>query len=59
MPENYYCGVNNTVYSCTCNSYYSISSGTCTGIVVNTGDRTVMGRIARLTGSIQQEREIQ
>jgi len=30
-------------------------TGTCTGIVVNTGDRTVMGRIARLTGSIVEE----
>ena len=26
--------------------------GTCTGVVVNTGDHTIMGRIARLTGSI-------
>ena len=30
-------------------------AGTCTGIVVNTGDRTVMGRVARLTGSIVEE----
>ena len=32
-------------------------SGTCTGIVVSTGDHTVMGRIARLTGSIVEESE--
>ena len=37
--------------------YYNNSIGTCTGIVVNTGDQTIMGRIARLTGSIVQERE--
>ena len=30
-------------------------SGTCVGVVVNTGDNTVMGRIARLTGSIKEE----
>ncbi|XP_019852322.1 PREDICTED: sodium/potassium-transporting ATPase subunit alpha-1-like isoform X2 [Amphimedon queenslandica] len=30
--------------------------GTCTGIVVNTGDRTVMGRIATLTSTIKQEK---
>ena len=29
--------------------------GTCTGIVVKTGDNTAMGRIARLTGSIPAE----
>jgi len=29
--------------------------GTCTGIVVNTGDRTVMGRIAKLTSTIKEE----
>ena len=28
--------------------------GTCTGVVVNTGDRTVMGRIAKLTSSIRE-----
>lgn len=30
--------------------------GTCTGIVVNTGDHTIMGRIARLTGSIVEKK---
>ena len=29
--------------------------GTCTGIVVNTGDHTAMGRIAKLTSSIVEE----
>ena len=29
--------------------------GTCTGLVVNTGDHTVMGRIASLTGNIKEE----
>ena len=51
------------MYMCMCMYvYYSfiilISLGTCVGIVVNTGDRTIMGRIARLTGSIVQEREL-
>ena len=38
-------------------AFYSSSAleGTCTGIVVNTGDRTVMGRIAKLTSSIKEE----
>ena len=31
--------------------------GTCTGVVVNIGDYTVMGRIARLAGSIVEESE--
>ncbi len=31
--------------------------GTCIGVVVNTGDATVIGRIARLTGSIVEESE--
>lgn len=30
-------------------------SGTCVGVVVNIGDNTVMGRIARLTGGIKEE----
>ena len=30
-------------------------TGTCTGVVVRTGDRTVLGRIALLTGSIVEE----
>ena len=30
-------------------------SGTCTGVVVRIGDNTVIGRIARLTGSIVEE----
>jgi len=30
-------------------------TGTCTGVVVNTGDRTAMGRIAKLTSSIVEE----
>ena len=30
--------------------------GTCTGVVVRTGDRTVMGRIAQLTSSIVEEK---
>ena len=37
-------------------AFYSTSAveGTCTGVVVNTGDRTVMGRIAKLTSSIRE-----
>ena len=35
----------------------SILTGTCTGVVVRTGDHTVMGRIARLTGTIEGESE--
>ena len=53
------------LYVCVCMYmyvYYSFiilnSLGACVGIVVNTGDRTIMGRIARLTGSIVQEREL-
>lgn len=34
-------------------------TGTCTGVVVNTGDHTVMGRIARLAGSIVEESKIE
>ena len=30
-------------------------AGTCTGVVVKTGDRTVMGRIAQLTSNIVEE----
>eukprot|EP00731_Ephydatia_muelleri_P006443 Em0003g691a len=30
--------------------------GTCTGVVIRTGDHTVVGRIAQLTGSIAQEK---
>ena len=36
-------------------TYDRVVTGTCTGIVVNTGDRTVMGRIAKLTSSIEEE----
>ena len=53
------------LYVCVCMYmyvYYSFITltllGTCVGIVVNTGDSTIMGRIARLTGSIVQEREL-
>ena len=41
-----------TVLSC---SFLPHRLGTCTGVVINTGDRTVIGRIARLTGSIVEE----
>ena len=34
---------------------FVVSKGTGTGVVVGTGDRTVIGRIARLTGSIMEE----
>lgn len=40
------------VFTCV---YCVLSLGTCTGVVVHTGDHTVMGRIARLTGSIVEE----
>ena len=36
---------------------FIVYAGTCTGVVVNTGDNTVMGRIARLAGSIVEESE--
>lgn len=38
-------------------AFYSTNAveGTCTGVVVNTGDRTVMGRIAKLTSSIKEQ----
>ncbi|XP_065887876.1 sodium/potassium-transporting ATPase subunit alpha-1-like [Dysidea avara] len=38
-------------------AFYSCNAveGTCTGIVVNTGDHTAMGRIAKLTSSIVEE----
>jgi sodium/potassium-transporting ATPase subunit alpha len=38
-------------------AFFSTSAveGTCTGLVVNTGDDTVMGRIASLTGNIKEE----
>ena len=38
-------------------AFFSTSAveGTCTGIVVSTGDRTVMGRIAKLTSSIKEQ----
>lgn len=36
-------------------TYVRTYVGTCTGVVVRTGDRTVIGRIARLTGSIVEE----
>ena len=29
--------------------------GTCVGVVIKTGDSTIMGRIATLTGNIAQE----
>ncbi|XP_064394340.1 sodium/potassium-transporting ATPase subunit alpha-3-like [Halichondria panicea] len=39
-------------------AFFSSSAleGTCTGVVIHTGDHTVMGRIARLTGSIVEEK---
>eukprot|EP00731_Ephydatia_muelleri_P011696 Em0006g590a len=39
-------------------AFYSTNAveGTCIGVVIKTGDRTVMGRIAQLTGSIQEEK---
>ena len=33
----------------------NFSIGTCTGVVIRTGDHTVVGRIAQLTGRIKQE----
>ena len=33
-------------------------TGTCRGIVIRTGDHTVMGRIARLAGSIKEESKL-
>ena len=43
--------------TCACAMWSNLSStvGTCIGVVIKTGDRTVMGRIAQLTGSIQEE----
>ena len=48
------------IYTCTCIIIMlcTILIGTCTGIVVNTGDRTVMGRIAKLTSTIKQESKL-
>ena len=48
------------IYTCTCIIIMLciILIGTCTGIVVNTGDRTVMGRIAKLTSTIKQESKL-
>lgn len=48
------------IYTCTCIIIMLciILIGTCTGIVVNTGDWTVMGRIAKLTSTIKQESKL-
>ena len=36
---------------------FPYNAGTCTGVVVKVGDRTVMGRIAQLTSNIVEESE--
>lgn len=36
-----------------CGSLYNSPSGSATGVVINTGDRTVMGRIAILASSLE------
>ena len=42
---------------CTLCHHSLCSTGSCTGVVLRTGDRTLMGHIAQLTGNIDTESE--